>query len=77
MSTSVEDLAAQAIHLPADERTRLAGLLLASLPADVDADVDAAWDAEIRRRVDEVNAGTAGLVSSDEVHASARKIYQR
>jgi putative addiction module component (TIGR02574 family) len=77
MHTSVEDLAAQAIHLSTDDRTRLAGLLLASLPEGVDADVDAAWDAEIRRRVDEVSAGTADLVASHDVHAAARAIYQR
>ena len=77
MSTSVEDLAAQAIELSAEDRSRLVELLLASLPEESDAEVDAAWDDEIRRRVDEVNASTARLVPADEVHAAARKIYQR
>lgn len=77
MSTSVEELAAQAIHLSVDDRVRLADLLLASLPAETDAEVDAAWDAEIQRRVADVNAGTARLVPSEEVHAAARKIYRR
>jgi putative addiction module component (TIGR02574 family) len=77
MSTSVEELAAQAIRLSAEDRSRLADLLLASLPEGADAEVEAAWDAEIRRRVDEANAGVALLVPSQEVHAAARKIYQR
>jgi putative addiction module component (TIGR02574 family) len=77
MSTTVEALAAQAIHLSAEDRTHLADLLLASLPEGTDDQVDAAWDLEIERRVEAVNAGTAQLVSSEDVHAAARQIYQR
>ena len=75
MSTSVEALAAQAIKLSAEDRSRLAELLLASLPEDTDA--DAAWDEEIRRRVAQVSEGTARIVTADEVHAAARRIYQK
>ena len=77
MSTSVEALAAQAMTLSDEDRVRLVELVLASLPEDAEAEVEAAWDNEIRRRVAEVHAGTAVLVSSEEVHAEARKIYQR
>ena len=77
MSTSVEELAAQAIHLSAEDRARLAEVLLASLPDGTDAEVEAAWDAEIRRRVEAVKAGTVTLVPAEEVHAAARKLYER
>lgn len=77
MSTTVEALAAQAVHLSPDDRTRLADLLLASLPEQTDAEVDAAWDGEIQQRVGEVRAGTARVVASEDVHAAARKIYER
>ena len=77
MTTSVEELAAQAITLSDEDRSRLVDLVLASLPEDPDAEVEAAWDKEIRRRVDEVQAGRAVLFTSEDVHAAARKIYQR
>ncbi len=77
MTISVEDLAAQAIGLSAEDRSRLADVLLASLPAETDAEAEAAWDEEIKRRIDQVNSGTALVVSAEEVHEAARKIYQR
>jgi putative addiction module component (TIGR02574 family) len=77
MPTSVEQLATQAIALSPQDRAQLADLLLASLPDDADAEVDAAWDQEIMRRVAAVESGTARLVSAADVHAEARKIYQR
>lgn len=77
MSTSVEELAAQASQLSPEDRTHLADLLLASVPDDESAAVDASWDEEIKRRVDAVRAGTAKTVSADSVHAEARQLYQR
>ena len=74
MPTSVEELAWQAIKLSAEDRARLADLLLASLPDEEDPDVDAAWDQEIRRRVSAVESGNGRLVSAAEVHAQARKL---
>jgi putative addiction module component (TIGR02574 family) len=77
MSTSVEELVVQASHLSVEDRTHLADLLLASVPDDESADVDAGWEQEIRRRVDAVRAGTAKTVSAEDVHAQARRLYQR
>ena len=77
MSTSVEELVEQASKLSAEDRTHLADLLLASVPDDESADVDASWEEEIRRRVIAVRAGTAKTVSAEEVHAQARRLYQR
>ena len=75
MSATVEDLVAQAIQLSPDDRSHLAELLFATLPED--AGDDAAWDEEIKRRVDQVTAGTALVVPAEEVHAAAREIYQQ
>lgn len=77
MATSVEELASKATELSPEDRARLADLLLASLPEGDDVELDPTWDQEIRRRVAAVESGTARLVSADEVHAEARKIYQR
>ena len=77
MSTSVEDLVEQASKLSTEDRTHLADLLLASVPDDESAEVDASWEEEIRQRVDVVRAGTAQTVSAEDVHAQARRLYQR
>jgi putative addiction module component (TIGR02574 family) len=77
MSTHFEQVTSQAIALSPEDRARLADLLLASLPDEADESLDEAWDQEIQRRLKAVESGTARLVSSEDVHAEARKIYQR
>jgi putative addiction module component (TIGR02574 family) len=56
----------EALHLPAEERAALAGALIESLDPEVDEDVEAAWSAEIRRRLDKVDAGVAKTVPWSE-----------
>jgi putative addiction module component (TIGR02574 family) len=77
MPTSLEQLTSQAIALAPEDRARLADLLLASLPAEADEPLDEAWDQELQRRVKAVESGAARLVFATDVHAEARKIYQR
>lgn len=57
-----------ALTLPVEDRARVAHELLRSLEPD-DADVTAAWTDEIRRRIDQVEAGTAELHDLDTVRA--------
>jgi putative addiction module component (TIGR02574 family) len=77
MTTTAQSLAAQANELSAQERSHLIDLLVATLPEEEDAEVEAAWEKEIRRRVAEIEAGTAKLIPSEEVHAKARRILGR
>lgn len=56
----------EALRLPESERAMLAQDLVASLDGPADSDVEAAWDAEIRRRLSEIDAGTATLVDREE-----------
>ena len=77
MSTTLEQITSQAIALSPEDRARLADLLLASLPDEADEPLDEAWDQEVERRVKAVESGAARLVSATDVHADARKIYQR
>jgi len=58
----------EALALNADERARIARQLIHSLEAS-DADAVAAWSDEVRRRVDEIEAGTAELEDWDTVRA--------
>jgi putative addiction module component (TIGR02574 family) len=77
MPPLLEQLATQAITLSPEDRARLVDLLLASLPEEADAEVDAAWEQEIQRRVAAIESGAARLIPAADVHAEARKIYQR
>ena len=56
----------EALALSADERARIAQKLLHSLEA-ADTDAAATWSDEVRRRVDEIEAGTAELEDWDTV----------
>jgi len=50
----------EALALSVNERARIARELIHSLELE-DADASTAWSDEIRRRVDEIEAGTAEL----------------
>jgi putative addiction module component (TIGR02574 family) len=77
MATTLEELTSQAIALSPEDRARLADLLFASLPDDAVEPLGEAWDQEIERRLNAVQSGTARIVPAADVHAEARKIYQR
>jgi putative addiction module component (TIGR02574 family) len=62
---SYEQVKEIALHLPVEDRSRLASRLLESL--DDDDDVSPEWLEEIRRRVKEMKDGTAKMIPHDEV----------
>ena len=66
-------LLVEALRLSDEERAALAGELIGSLDTHVDADAEAAWAAEIRARLDQVEAGTAKTVSWAEAR---RRIHE-
>jgi putative addiction module component (TIGR02574 family) len=74
MSTHVTELFAQASILSEEERATLAGLLIESLESEIDPDVEEAWRVEIKRRLAELDAGTAETVPWETVKA---KLLQR
>lgn len=77
MADLVAELSERARGLSAEDRARLAEELLASVQQDAsDPQVEDAWKAEIRRRLDEVENGTAKLVPADEVFAEIRRLMQ-
>jgi putative addiction module component (TIGR02574 family) len=74
MSASlVEELSRRAKDLPPEERVKLAEEILATVHG-ADEDVDSEWDAEIKRRVAEIEAGTAQLIPAEEVFARLRRL---
>ncbi len=72
-----KQLLAEALRLSDEERAALAGELIQSLDRDVDADAEAAWAAELRARLDRVDAGTATTIPWAEarrrIHAAAER----
>jgi putative addiction module component (TIGR02574 family) len=58
----------EALALAAGERARIAHKLIQSLEPE-DSDATAAWTDEIKRRVDEIEAGTAELDDWETVRA--------
>ena len=70
-----KQLLEEALQLSDEERAALAGELIQSLEGEVDADAEAAWSAEIRARLDRVDAGTATAIPWSEarrrIHAAA------
>jgi len=72
MPDLVAELSERAKVLPPEDRARLAEALLASLEESPSPEVDVAWDAEIKKRIAEVEAGTARLVPAEELFARVR-----
>ena len=75
MTDLVDELSRRARALPPEDRVRLAEELLATVQ-EVDAEVEQAWDTEIRRRVAEIDSGTAKLVPAEEVFAEVRRLLK-
>lgn len=64
--TKFESVLSQALELDADERYLLAVRLEMSLEEARDPGYDAAWEAEIKRRVEEVERGEADEMEWDD-----------
>jgi putative addiction module component (TIGR02574 family) len=58
MSSTLATLLDNALRLSPGERAELAALLIDSLDTEVDADAPAAWDAEIQRRLQDLDNDT-------------------
>ena len=61
-----------ALALSEAERAKLARDLIASLDGPHEGDVAAAWDIEICRRINEIEAGKATLLDVDDVLKQTR-----
>ena len=75
MSDLVDELSRKAQALPPEDRARLAEELLATIQ-EPDLEVEAAWGAEIKRRIAEIDNGTAKLIPAEEVFAEVRRLIK-
>ena len=67
MSSNLETLQEEVLHLPPVDRARLLDRLITSL--DVDAEAEAAWDSLAEERERELTSGTAEAMPVDVVIA--------
>jgi len=70
-----KQLLVEALRLSDEERAALAGELIQSLDTEVEA--EAAWSAEIRARLDRIDAGTATTVPWSEARRRLRMAVHR
>jgi putative addiction module component (TIGR02574 family) len=65
-ASTLEKIRSEALSLSEQERAELAHSLVTSLDGPVDRDAGREWDAEIQRRLAEIDAGTAQLIDREE-----------
>lgn len=75
MTLPIQDIEAEALQLPPEERGRLIDRLMQSLepePEDTPENIAKAWDEEIARRIDEMDAGLTKSIPYEQVRAELR-----
>ena len=71
-TAQLDNLRAEVMTLTEAERAQLASELVASLDGPADHNMDKAWDIEICRRINEIEAGKAPVLDAKEVLAAVR-----
>ena len=69
MSRDTAEILKQALTLPPEARAALADSLLESLDEEVDPDAEAAWQAEIHRRVTQLDSRIVPSIPWSEVRS--------
>ena len=78
MTKGVQIVLADALRLAQDARAELAAELLASLDAPADANAEAAWNIEIERRIEAMEAGAIELEPWEQLkHRIERDVLGR
>ena len=71
---SIQEIEAEILKLPSQERARLAEVLIASL--DDEDEIARAWAEEAERRYEELRSGVAEGIPAEEVFARVRSRLQ-
>ena len=72
MSQSPQQLFAEVLEMPPEDRGHLAALMIESLDPVSDDDIAASWATEIQRRAAEIDAAEVTLLSWEEVRQLIR-----
>jgi len=76
MSILLTELSERARELPSQERAQLAQELLGSLQEWSSLEVESDWDAEVLKRIEQVDRGEVQLTSAAEVFEQASRLTQ-
>jgi putative addiction module component (TIGR02574 family) len=76
MSPKSAELLKQALELTVEERASLAAQILESLDSSDDPEVQAAWQAEIERRMAQLDSGEVQGVPIEEAKRQVRSILE-
>jgi putative addiction module component (TIGR02574 family) len=68
------ELLKKALTLSDHERAELAASLIDSLDTTIDTDAEAAWQAEVVRRLNDIEAGKVKTIPWEEVRSKGRKL---
>ena len=74
MTAITDKVLEEALSLPADIRLNLVEKLIKSLNLPIDKDIDRLWAKEAERRISQIEAGEAKLVSGEEVFSKIREV---
>ncbi len=77
MSLTVDQITAEALHLPVSSRAELAEKLVESLDFSENDDIQQAWATEAIRRRDEVRSGKVKTIPGEEVLAEVRRMLDK
>ena len=77
MSTTLDQLTAEAMKLPLRDRVQLAQRLISTLDGEVEAGTEAVWFAEAERRLEELRSGKIQGIDSDAAFRTAREALKR
>ena len=75
MSTTVEELVAQALTLSSESRARLADILVESLADDESPTISQAWMSVAKRRLEEIETGAVPSIPGEEALKRVRSIF--
>ena len=67
MSSMAKRIITEGMNLSSSERAQIAEELISSLDKQPDEEVEKAWQAEINRRIDEVESGKVQCIPWEEV----------
>ena len=74
---TIEQIAAEALTLPSEQRALLADRLVESLDAAEANRIDRLWATEAKRRRDEIRSGSVRTIPGDEALARVRRSLGR
>ena len=70
---STDDIIDQALRQPENERARIAEIMISSLESSPDKNIELAWQEEVTRRLQEIDAGAVQCIPWEEVRDKLRR----